>query len=63
VADQLLSPKQVHAEYGIAPQTVANWRWKGIGPAFIKLTPGRGGRVLYRRSEIERWLDARTVAA
>lgn len=63
MADQLLSPKQVHAEYGIAPQTAANWRWKGIGPAFIKLTPGRGGRVLYRRSEIERWLDARTVAA
>lgn len=61
MADQLLDPKQVHAEYGIAPQTLANYRWQGIGPAYVKTTPTKHGRVKYRRSAIEAWLDAQTV--
>jgi len=58
---QLLSPRQVHDEYGFAPQTLANWRWQGIGPAFIKTTAGRSGRIRYRRSDIEAYLDSQTV--
>lgn len=60
-ADGLLSPKQVHAEYGFSPQTLANWRWLDLGPDYIKTTPGRAGRIRYRRSAIEAYLDARTV--
>jgi hypothetical protein len=59
--DELLSPKQVYAEYGFSPQTTANWRWMGTGPDYIKTTPGRAGRIKYRRSAIEAWLDAQTV--
>ncbi|MFE9296307.1 helix-turn-helix transcriptional regulator [Streptomyces niveus] len=59
--DELLAPKQVHAEYGFSPQTLANWRWMGAGPAYIKTTPGRAGRIRYRRSVIEEWLNAQTV--
>lgn len=59
--DELLSPKQVQAEYGFAPQTLANWRWTGVGPSYIKTTPGRSGRIKYRRSAIEQHLDAMTV--
>jgi predicted DNA-binding transcriptional regulator AlpA len=59
--DQLLTPRQVHAEYGFTPQTLANWRWMGMGPDFIKQTPGKGGRIKYRRSAIEQWLEAQTV--
>ncbi|MEU2625861.1 helix-turn-helix domain-containing protein [Kitasatospora sp. NPDC007106] len=62
-ASELLSPREVHAAYGIAPQTLANYRWRGVGPDFIKLTPGRGGRIRYRRRDVEKWLDAQTVAA
>ncbi|MGW6915565.1 helix-turn-helix domain-containing protein [Kitasatospora sp. NPDC054939] len=62
-AIELLSPREVHIAYGIAPQTLANYRWQGVGPAFIKLTPGRGGRIRYRRRDIEKWLDAQTIAA
>ncbi len=58
----LLTPKQVHEEYGFTPQTLANWRWMGQGPDFIKTTPGRSGRIKYKRSSIERWLDAQTVS-
>lgn len=61
MADELLTPKQVHANYGFSPQTLANWRWSGQGPAYIKQTPGRGGRIKYKRSTIEAWLNERTV--
>lgn len=59
--DGLLSPKDVHTEYGFSPQTLANWRWTGTGPDYIKCSPGRGGRIKYRRSAIEAWLSAQTV--
>lgn len=61
--DELLSPEQVHADYGFSQQTLSNWRWIGTGPDYIKTSPGRGGRIRYRRSVIERWLDSRTVTA
>ncbi|MEU0198759.1 MULTISPECIES: helix-turn-helix domain-containing protein [unclassified Streptomyces] len=61
MADELLSPKQVQAEYGFSPQTLANWRWMGMGPDYIKQTPGRGGRIKYKRSAIEAWLESVTV--
>jgi hypothetical protein len=63
MADELLSPKQVHDEYGFSPQTLANWRWMGTGPAYIKTTPAKSGRIRYRRSAIEGFLDAQTVSA
>jgi predicted DNA-binding transcriptional regulator AlpA len=63
VSSELLSPREVHRDYGLAPQTLANYRWQGIGPRHIKLTPGRGGRIRYRRSDIELWLDGQIVAS
>ncbi len=61
MADRLLTPKQVHVEYGFSAQTLANWRWMGVGPDYIKQTPGKGGRIKYRQSAIEKWLNAQTV--
>lgn len=57
----LLTPRQVQARYGIASQTLANYRWRGEGPAYIKTSPARTGRVLYRASAIEQWLSDRTI--
>lgn len=62
MTDELLSPKQVQADYGFSAQTLANWRWTGTGPDYIKTSPGRGGRIRYKRSAFEAWLDARTVS-
>ncbi|MDK1346183.1 helix-turn-helix domain-containing protein [Streptomyces sp. 378] len=59
---ELLTPRQVQARYGIAPQTLANYRWRSEGPAYIKTSPSRTGRVLYRTSAIEQWLNERTVS-
>lgn len=60
-ADPLMTPHEVSVETGIAEQTLANWRWQRSGPEFVKTSPGRGGRVLYRRSAVDRWLDQKTV--
>jgi predicted site-specific integrase-resolvase len=61
MASDKLTPVQAGAALGVSPQTLANWRWQGIGPAYIKLSPGRGGRVRYTRAAIEQWLTAQTV--
>ena len=61
MTDELLTPKQVHADYGFSTQTLANWRWRGEGPDYIKTSPSNAGRVKYRRSAIEAWLKAQTV--
>lgn len=60
--EELLTPKQVAEEYPFSPQQLATWRWMGLGPDYIKVTPGKGGRIKYRRSAIEQWLDACTVS-
>ncbi|MFJ8191107.1 helix-turn-helix domain-containing protein [Streptomyces sp. NPDC096094] len=58
-----LTPAEAGELMGVSPQTLANWRWLGIGPAYIKLTPGRGGRIRYTRAAVEAWLNERTTAA
>ncbi|MDN3023816.1 DNA-binding protein [Streptomyces sp. S.PB5] len=60
--DELLKPTQVQAEYGLNVQLLANWRWAGTGPDYIKTSPAKAGRVLYRRAAIERFLQERTVS-
>jgi len=38
----------------VAPRTLANWRWSGEGPAFVKVMR----RVRYRREEVIAWARA-----
>lgn len=59
--EELLSPKQLSAETGFSEQALAAWRWMGTGPDYIKTSPGRSGRIRYKRSAVERWLNERTV--
>ncbi|NUP17096.1 MAG: DNA-binding protein [Streptomyces sp.] len=63
--DDVLTPKQVCDEYPFfnTPAALADRRWRGTGPTYIKTSTARSGRVLYRRSSIEKWLDAQTIAA
>jgi hypothetical protein len=35
--------------WGVSPRTLERWRWRGEGPAYVKL----GGRVVYRLEDIE----------
>jgi hypothetical protein len=56
--DDLMLDVQAAARFiGIAVATLAKMRCMGGGPLFVKL----GRRVLYRRSDLIAWLNARLV--
>lgn len=42
------------ARLNIAQATAHQWRWKGIGPVYLKLA---NGAVRYRPQDVEAWLD------
>ena len=52
----LLRPDEVTRMLRISNTTLARWRQNGKGPAFIRLGYNR---VVYRRSDVERWLIER----
>ncbi|PXW25056.1 UNVERIFIED_CONTAM: helix-turn-helix protein [Williamsia faeni] len=53
--DEFLTTKQVSDQWPFLPAaTLRYWRHVNEGPASFRA----GSRVLYRRSEIERWLAA-----
>lgn len=54
--DTLLDTDAAPGIIGAARQTLARWRSEGQGPPFIKV----GSKVMYRRSDLENWLAART---
>ena len=35
--------------WGLSPRTLEQWRWRGVGPRYLKL----GGRVVYRLEDVE----------
>jgi predicted DNA-binding transcriptional regulator AlpA len=62
----MLSPQEVHERTGLALQTLANWRSKGQGPTWAKLTGEInrvGGIVGYPEDALQEWLDSRGVTA
>ena len=61
--DEWLTPAEVACERKISPQTLANWRWKGVGPPYTKLGDGRFAPVRYRRSDVEAWATAHLESA
>ena len=58
-ASELLNPTDCAQLLGLRDQTLAVWRLRGFGPRFIKV----GSRIKYRRSDVEIFLDQRTVAS
>jgi len=55
---ELLTAEETGRLLGVKPQSLAIWRMNEENLPFIKV----GRLVRYRRSDIERWLDAQTVA-
>lgn len=56
--DELLHVEQVSGETGINPGTLRYWRSTNQGPPSFTL----GKRVVYRRSELEKWIAAQEKA-
>lgn len=60
--DRLLKPAEVGARLGVAYQTLSNWRHRGKGPGWVKISGeiGRqGGEVRYPAAALEAYLAAR----
>jgi predicted DNA-binding transcriptional regulator AlpA len=53
-----LRSKEVAELLGVSEKTLANWRWQGRGPAFIKL-PGKSGKggVRYDGATVLQWRE------
>jgi len=50
----LLTPVMAAGQLGMTPGALAQWRYLGTGPSFLKL----GGRaVRYRQSDLDAWLE------
>lgn len=58
--NRLLSAKEVAAQLGVAPRTLADWRADGDAPPAIY----RQDRLLgWRQADVDAWLDAHLVRA
>jgi excisionase family DNA binding protein len=49
----LLSPSEVSRYLGVPLGTLANWRYQGRGPAFLRV----GRHVRYRSEDVATWVD------
>lgn len=56
---RVLSPEGTAAYTGLSKITLAKLRGSGEGPPFYKLTVGKYGRVGYRISDLDAWLETR----
>ncbi|MEU2584520.1 helix-turn-helix domain-containing protein [Streptomyces avermitilis] len=56
VPDELLTPTEAARVTKLSVSTLKDRRLKKTGPPFIKLSPGRGGRIRYRRRDLDEWL-------
>ena len=55
--EQYYRPKDPELRQIAAEQTLAVWRHKGRGPAYIT----SGSRILYKGADLLAWLDAHRV--
>ncbi len=57
---KLLNTEQAAPYAGVEPKTLANWRCRGVGPKFIKMS---ARRVAYDPDDIEAWKNAHRVSS
>jgi hypothetical protein len=56
--EELLTPAELAGRYRCSKGRLAQWRFNKVGPAYIR----HGGRILYRRSDIEKYERDNTFA-
>ena len=52
-----LTRREAAEEIRCPVSTLARWAWLGIGPSYVRA----GRRALYRRSDLEAWLEEHRV--
>ncbi len=58
-AGLLIPPQDLAQELGVSEGHLAQMRYLGTGPKFVKV----GRAVRYRRADVEAYLDAQTFAS
>lgn len=53
---KLATPQDVASYLGTTPDAIAQWRYRGTGPKFVKV----GRSVRYRWEDVATWLDEQT---
>lgn len=61
--DEWLTPSEAAQLAKLSVRTLSDRRWKKTGPPYRKLSPGKGGRVRYRRSDVLAWLQGEQKAS
>lgn len=55
--EALLTPEQVAEILGVTTGALAQWRYLGTGPRFVKLT---GRQIRYAPSDVQNWISEQT---
>ena len=58
-AERYLTEDQAHMMTGLSVAWFQRMRWKGNGPAFVKI----GSSVRYKESTLIKWMDERTYTS
>lgn len=56
--EQFLTPDEVAARLRLSKHTLADWRCRQVGPAWVKVS---ATRVLYRESDLLGWIEQNIV--
>lgn len=56
MSNPLLTPAEASAQLGLTPGSLAQLRYTGGGPCFIKLT---AKAVRYRQSDLDEWISTK----
>lgn len=57
--DPLMNTAQAAHYLSYSTDSLAHWRCKGVGPTYLKI----GGRIRYRKSDLEAFLNACEVTS
>ncbi|MFF3092140.1 helix-turn-helix transcriptional regulator [Streptomyces cyaneofuscatus] len=59
--EEWLTPQEVAQLSKLSVSTLKDRRWRGLGPDYRKLSPGRGGRIRYSRAAVLAWINGETA--
>lgn len=55
--DEWLTPREVAAQLGVHPGTLANWRYMGLGPKYTKQADNPNAPVRYRQTDVSEYVQ------
>lgn len=55
MSGEVWTPAELAERLDVSVGTLANWRWRGEGPRYVKLGAARSSRVRYRAEDVTAW--------